>query len=240
MDPDVKFSCGYKPTDANQNSVLSCGGIIFSAFFLIVLLTISTLKREWFMLLLLLAFSVPFYGIMWKSFLDQYIHVTATELQVVRSDGKVQWSCALKDIWDVNAPDRDTLNFMVRSNESGVSTEVTLRTVADIDGLIAAIAKWGAVQSAAPHMIPELPVLPQPKPVPLHRMSENEADELHAAQHLLNLGMITSQQYADVLSPPEPEPVPVQFADINAQNAADYLKRQEQLAQQLGMTQSEE
>ena len=239
MDPDVKFSCGYKPTDANQNSVLSCGGIIFSAFFLIVLLTISILKREWFMLLLLLAFSVPFYGIMWKSFLDQYIHVTAAELQVVRSDGKVQWSCALKDIWDVNAPDRDTLNFMVRSNESGVSTEVTLRTVADIDGLIAAIAKWGAVQSAAPHMIPELPVLPQPKPVPLHRMSENEADELHAAQHLLNQGMISPKQYSGLLVPPVPERAPAQIADINDLNAADYLQRQEQLAQQLNQEEKE-
>ena len=240
MDPDVKFSCGYKPTDANQNSVLSCGGIIFSAFFLIVLLTISILKREWFMLLLLLAFSVSFYGIMWKSFLDQYIHVTATELQVVRSDGKVQWSCALKDIWDVNAPDRDTLNFMVRSNESGVSTEVTLRTVADIDGLIAAIAKWGTVQSAAPHMIPELPAPPQPKPVPLHRMSEDEADELHAAQHLLNQGMISEQQYSGLLVPPVQQSVPLPAEDINAMNAADYQQRQEQLAQQLGMTQLEE
>ena len=236
MDPDVKFSCGYKPTDANQNSVLSCGGIIFSAFFLIVLLTISILKREWFMLLLLLAFSVSFYGIMWKSFLDQYIHVTATELQVVRSDGKVQWSCALKDIWDVNAPDRDTLNFMVRSNESGVSTEVTLRTVADIDGLIAAIAKWGTVQSAAPHMIPELPA----PPVPLHRMSEDEADELHAAQHLLNQGMISEQQYSGLLVPPVQQSVPLPAEDINAMNAADYQQRQEQLAQQLGMTQLEE
>ena len=70
--------------------------------------------------------------------------------------------------------------------------------------------------------------------------AEAAANAVNAAQHLLNLGMITSQQYADVLSPPEPEPVPVQFADINAQNAADYLKRQEQLEQQLGMTQSEE
>ena len=234
MDPDVKFSCGYKPADANQNAALSCGGIIFSAFFLIVMIAISLLKREWFMLLSLLAFSVLFYGIKWKSSLDQYIHVTATELQVVRSDGKVHWSCALKDIWDVNAPDRDTLNFMVRSNESGVSTEATLRTVADIDGLIAAIAKWGHVQSAAPHMIPEVPVLPQPQPLLQRTLTEEETDELHAAQHLLNQGMISPKQYSGLLVPPVPERAPAQIADINDLNAADYLQRQEQLAQQLG------
>ncbi len=236
MDPNLKFSCSYKPAGTNQSSSTSCAPAVFSAFFLIFFITVSVIRREWFMLMLTLLFSVVFIWSLWSSSMDQYIHVTMTALQVVRSDGKILEEYALKDIWGVNMPDRDTLNFMVRSDESGTSSEVTLRLVADIDGLVAAIAKWGHVQSAAPHMIPEVPVLPQPKPQPIlpRVMREDEADELHAAQHLLNQGMISPKQYSEMLVPPVPDRAPAQSADINAMNAADYLQRQEMLAQQFG------
>ena len=46
--------------------------------------------------------------------------------------------------------------------------------------------------------------------------------------------MISPKQYSGLLVPPVPERAPAQIADINDLNAADYLQRQEQLAQQLG------
>ena len=64
--------------------------------------------------------------------------------------------------------------------------------------------------------------------------AEAAANAVNAAQHLLNQGMISEQQYSGLLVPPGQQPVPLPAEDINAQNAADYQQRQEQLAQQLG------
>ena len=79
-------------------------------------------------------------------------------------------------------------------------------------------------------------MLPPPKPQPIqpHIMREDEADELHAAQHLLNQGMISPKQFSGLLEPSGQECEPARQPDINAQNAVDYQQRQEQLAQQLG------
>ena len=148
----------------------------------------------------------------------------------------------LKDIREIYASDRDTVKIMVWSETLRAPVEETLRSVADTDGLVAAVTKYGYVRSTAPNLIQEVPRQIPARPVQPHIMREDEADEIHAAQHLLNQGMISPKQYSGLLVPPVPERLadrlpecmPELSTDVNAQNAADYLQRQAMIAQQLG------
>lgn len=126
-------------------------------------------------------------------------------------------------------------------------SEYMISRIADSTGLVSAVSRQmsGAdhpplhaakpapqfpVRQNAVMQQPQIPAQPQPRV-----LTEEEADALHAAQHLLNQGMISPKQYSGMLMPPEPEILPEQPADINAQNAEDYLHRQELIAEQLGI-----
>ena len=241
MDPNIKFTCGYKPVEEEkQGASMSCGNMFFIGIILATFAVICIAKGAMFMLLLLLAAVVLTVMSMMKSNLSQFLRVTPLALQVVRSDGSILKEYALKNIRAAYASDPDTVKIMLWSEQAQASVEHTLRFVSNPDGLAEAITKYGRIRSAAPQLIPEvpqqIPVQPYPLPVFQRDLTEDEADELHAAQHLLNQGMISPHQYSGMLVPPVPEraPVPVKQEDVNTVNAEDYLRRQEMIAQQLG------
>ena len=236
MESNVLFSCGYKPVGQEKDSTLSCGKMLLIGGFLAVFFIISAVKGRVLMLLFLLMFIPITIESLKNSSLNQFVHVTPTALQVVRSDGKVLEEYLLKNIREVYASDRDTVKIMVWSEQCHAAVEETLRFVADTDGLVAAVKKYGRVgNSGSNMMIPGIsqvmtPGISQRIPLQPHVFAEEEADKLHAAQHLLNQGMISQQQFDGLLMPPQAAQQP----DLSEQNADDYFRRQELLAQQIG------
>ena len=158
----------------------------------------------------------------------QFLHVTPTALRIVLANGSTLKEYALKDITEIYASDQVTVTMMVWSEQQQTAVEETLRYVADANGLAAAVEKYRGMgipepQVTAPDISQQIPLRP-------HVFAEDEADKLHAAQHLLNQGMISQQQFDGMLMPPQTAQQP----DLNEQNADDYFRRQEMLAQQLG------
>ena len=87
----------------------------------------------------------------------------------------------------------------------------------------------------------EKPVETEPEPLQVQAPIQEDPgiNEIHAAEHLLRQGMITPQQMADMYRQPEQEQ-PLSQDEINARNAASYMRRNEMLAQQLGGAQEQD
>ena len=233
MDPNVKFSCSYKPATDKNSSVETFGDVCFICLILAVFLAIGVALHSILLTAFTLIFSALTFVCIKKARLKQFIQVTPTALQIVRSDKKILAQFALKDIMEVSSPDKHTAVLTMYPGSGSEDAEHTLWFVGDADGLLVALSEWGGVHIAGSVPKPQLSES-DPDPAQPRVLTDEEADELHAAQHLLNQGMISEQQYSGLLVPPVQQPVPLPAEDINAMNAADYQQRQEQLAQQLG------
>ena len=150
------------------------------------------------------------------------IRLYADRICVLQMDGKISRTIDLRDISAVYPDGSDQVIFMgpVRQSADGlpVASQTVLGGVGNPQGFAAAVMKQlaGRSQSAA-----QQPLL-----------TESGVNELHAAEHLLQQGMITPQQMAGMYRQPEPAQ-PLSQAEINERNAASYMQRQEMLAQQI-------
>ena len=173
------------------------------------------------------------------------IQVTPTHLQVVHSDGTVLQSIVLDDVTAIRAAGNDSLVIYART-QIPETTETTMKAytfsgIADCAGLAAALKRQMSGASGKPLFTAEpARQISAVQPMQPRLLTEDEADELHAAQHLFNQGMISEQQFSGVMQQSAPLPAPLTGEELNEMNASDYLQRQELLAQQLGMTQTEE
>ena len=181
--------------------------------------------------ILLILFTLFFSGFLFwnQTYMrqHQFLHVTPTTLQIVLANGSALKEYALKDITEIYASDQVTVTMMVWSEQQQTAVEETLRYVADANGLAAAVEKYRGMGIPEPQVT--APDISQRIPLQPHVLAEEEADKLHAAQHLLNQGMISQQQFDEMLMPPQAAQQP----DPDEQNADDYFRLQELLAQQI-------
>ena len=228
MKSNVLFSCGYHPPEGTNGNVSSSRKVFFICLALGIFLMLCLLMKSVAIPLFLLFFG----GITSWGFISaahaQSVQVTPTALQIVQGTGKILKQIALADIKGIYKSDKSTVILMVYTGSDLAYAEETLWFVENVDGLIAAVKKYGSVENSESQMM--TPESPQQIPLQPHVLAEEKADKLHAAQHLLNQGMISQQQFDGLLMPPQAAQQP----DLSEQNADDYFRRQELLAQQIG------
>ena len=248
MDSEVIFECRYGSDSFESKAGISCGDIAFimgiNALFLFFGICAKSFGLIFFVLLMVVILTVHFYRYC-REHDDAKIQVTQKKLQIIGRNGRIERSFDLRDITKIYAVGSSAVivrvpldPFAPRDDEY---TEYTLDDAADNAGVVMNVLKQIAKLNTDSEQISEsgeqIPAeQPQFSAVQQRDLTEDEADAFHAAQHLLNQGMISDRQYEKLLEPQTPEPdaeQPVQTADINSQNAADYMQRQAMLAQQL-------
>ena len=247
MDSKVIYECQYGSGSTSRGSVTSWVTALICFVCLWLITSLFSAKLVFLSGLVLLAAVI-------RSVLslrrDREHHtfkmqVTETKLRVIRDDGEITRAFDLRDIPKIYTAPAGEIVVRVKTKPFSEQSEdeaiYTLCGAKDSGGIVAVAKRQieklqqeeGSGQKAVSAPLPAA----SKTAVPLLRpraLTEEETDELHAAQHLLNQGMISPKQYSGLLVPPVPERAPAQIADINDLNAADYQQRQEQLAQQLG------
>ena len=171
------------------------------------------------------------------------IQITHQDIRIVKINGPVVRAFPFQDLMEVYASDNRTLHVKMRSftNTCGYSASKltgvgqAMRFAAIAQAQAQAVRQEAAQQqqqSAAPQ-IPAHAFQPAQRTV-----SESAADSLHAAEQLLMTGQITQGQY-DVMTgrtaPQQMQPsVPQQNSGaLDLQNAEEFLRRNEMIAQQM-------
>ncbi len=248
MESNVMFTCIYRDTSGSAEQKPLSKKTIFAYGAAVLLFVIGCLTRLPFLFFLAVAVVVGSLFIKERPVTVRKIKVTPMHLMTVEYDGRILHSFALKDIMAIYAEGADTVAMKVKTrNPQTLEVELSERRLAGVDdcsGLIAAVKRQITGQSTPPQLParqtavvqqPQIPAQPQSR-----LLTEDEADRLHAAQHLLNQGTISKQQYSGVMKPAAPQPRPLTADELNEMNAADYQRRKAKIAQQLEMTQSEE
>ncbi len=248
MESNVMFSCIYRDTGGSAEQKPLSKKTLSAYGAAVLLFVIGCLTGLPFLFFLAVAIIVGSLFIKEQPAAVRKIQVTPTHLMAVEFNGRILQSFALKDIMAICAEGADTVVMKVKTrNPQTLEIELSecrFAGVGDCSGLIAAVKRQITGQSTPPQLParqtaavqqPQFPAQPQPR-----MLTEDEADRLHAAQHLLHQGAISKQQYSGVMKPAAPQPRPLTADELNAMNAADYQQRQAKIAQQLEMTQTEE
>ena len=242
MESNVMFSCIYRDASGSAEQKPLSKKTLFAYGAAVLLFVIGCLTSLPFLFFLAVAVVVGSLFIQERPVTVRKIKVTPTHLMTVESDGRILQSFALKDIMAIYAEGADTVVMKVKTrNPQTLEIELSecrLAAVDDCSGLIAAVKRQITGQSTPPQLpARQTAVVQQPQP---RMLTEDEADRLHAAQHLLHQGTISKQQYSGVMKPAAPQPRPLTADELNEMNAADYQRRKAKIAQQLEMTQTEE
>lgn len=249
MESNVMFSCGflrkYEPEERRGHSIK----MLVAAGAAVLFFVMGCISRSPFLFFLDIACIVLSVFNAMKPMPGGKIQVTPTHLQTVSFDGHILQSYALADISAIRAAGPNSVWIQGKRRDpkrlEAVMAEFTIDGIADCTGLVSAVTRQMSGADRPPHFAAKPVQQPsvrqnaaiQPQP---RRLTEDEADRLHAAQHLLSQGMISEQQYSGVMKPAAPQPRPLTADELNEMNAADYQRRKAKIAQQLEMTQTEE
>ncbi len=173
---------------------------------------------------------------------NKKIQITKQDIRIVRINGPVVRAFLFKDLTSIYASDETTLEIQVRSftNPSGYESHQLIgvgqaKRFAAIAQAQAKAVKKGAAASGYPVVpkVPEYAFQPAKRTV-----SESASDTLHAADQLRMTGQITQGQYDVMTGKAEPQqmqpPVPQQDSGaVDLQNAEDFRRRNEMIAQQM-------
>ena len=173
---------------------------------------------------------------------NKRIQITQQDIRIVRINGPVVRAFPFKDIIGIYAQDDSTLSVQVRSftDPSGYESHQLIGVGQAKRFAAIAQAQAKAVQKgAAASRYPAIPQVPAYAFQPAKRtVSESASDTLHAADQLRMTGQITQGQYDVMTGKAEPQqmqpPVPQQDSGaVDLQNAEDFLRRNEMIAQQM-------
>ena len=170
------------------------------------------------------------------------IQITEQDIRIVKINGPVMRAFLFKDLINICAQDDTTLSLQVRSftNPSGYESHQLIGVGQARRFAAIAQAQAKAVQrAAASQQRPAAPQIPAYAFQPARRtVPESAADSLHAAEQLLMTGQITQGQYDIMTGRAAPQqmqqPEPQQDSGtLDLQNAEDFLRRNEMIAQQM-------
>ena len=232
MDNELLFECDYRNPYTSDYLLTALVALCFLVVLTALHIYIGTLFILFILVLLLTT-------VLHETAQHHHakIQIWENEICVVRDNQTVMRTIALRDVRSIQAAEKSGFQLMVEiptQHGTSVSRSELLFGIADPVGfervLRARLEEMNGMQQQHPQTIPEFqPLSRQPA------ISENEINEIHAAEHLLRHGMITPQQMAGMYRLPGQEQ-PLSQDEINARNAADYRQRKEMLAQQLGGT----
>lgn len=167
------------------------------------------------------------------------LQVTPEQICFVRKNGKALRTIPLRTVQEVRLTGDDSAMLKLRPDptfwnrkETVVESLVGIENAADFAEII--LKQTELLRDSQQHAADA--DLPPDQEIPHDAAAEKaDTDALHAAEYLLNQGMISEQQFGNLLASQKSQPEQsVQTGDINAQNAADDLQRQAMLAQQPG------
>ncbi len=170
------------------------------------------------------------------------IQIRENEICVVRDNRTVMRTIALRDVRSIQAAEKNGFQLMVEiptQQGPSVSRSELLFGIADPVGFERVLRARLEEMHKMPQQLPQA----IPAPQPLRRqpaLSENEINEIRAAEHLVQQGRISPEQFAGMYSQPEPQQaLRLSQDEIDARNAAVYMQRREMLAQQLGSAENQ-
>ncbi|MBP0971573.1 MAG: hypothetical protein J5753_05980 [Oscillospiraceae bacterium] len=164
------------------------------------------------------------------------IQVCQRDVRVVRENGTVVRAFDFREMQSIKERGKDSV--VVEMPIKGGSALYTLTGVTDaVRFAETAAAQLRQIQSGVDPVqqtdllkIPEQAFWPEQS-----ACAESDTDTLHAAEQLRMTGQITQEQY-DVMTgkkAPQQAPVPAAAASADMQNAEDFLRRNEMIAQQM-------
>ena len=237
MEPEVLFESNYTfhvPYDK------FCLSVPFLLFFLIL----SLIVRSFFGFLFTSLFCWLLFG-GYSNEVKEHDHtkiqVTTKDIRIIRINGPIVRVYPFKDLKDVYAQDDTTISIKMRSDSdvtgyhllTGVGNAKRFAAIAQAQAKAFRQAEAAAQQKRTAPQIPGYAFQPHQQTMP-----ESEADSLHAAEQLLMTGQITQGQYNIMIGRAAQQPLqqPLQSQDMNTldlQNAADFMQRNEMIAQQM-------
>ena len=235
MEEKVIFECGYGKKYELSSFPRNKAGLIF------LLLFASLCSGSFLFSAVILMILAAVIGKWVFSAMENYcvkIQLLPYEIRVRKEGGPLMAQISLNAVRDIYRTGDDIVVQIVTDPVRNTFTEQYFPNVHEsVAFLTAAKAQLEMVkqENALRQAVMLQQQAAQPPVMPLPVMPESERNKILAAEHLLQQGMITQQQFTDMYRRQVPAQ-PLSQAEINARNAADYLQRQEMLAQQLGRT----
>ena len=162
------------------------------------------------------------------------IQVREQEIRIEQKNGEILRSISLSDVAGVSADINGDVYVYMLTSETG--TCQTLVGIEKPDSFaVFAQNRIRQMKENEGHPKPAAEKPPEPVCIPEPVIPESVINEFRAAEHLVQQGKISPEQFAGMYSQPEPQQAPRLSQDeIDERNAAAYMQRREMLAQQLG------